>query len=292
MSKLIVLISVFALAGCGKFRAQPGLGLPLGERDKVKDLSTDYEQIVELNVAHTGDQLKNVKSNEVSLRGSGPESTYKVRYKFNSRNDTSFNVLIQSKRVSNCAGLDLKWTLVGEGLSKPITTLDRVELKPDKEYMLEAATEKSGCKELELTVNVIAWSGRPQVKPAIAIACDSNQSGRTHIVTNYNLATVYTARTGDKKFVSPYDYCGEEFTGADFKCSGTLNFGDALDRATYSAVSCDANKGWESRNFALTLRSDDQSATLVCRKNGVESYKDSSLRSCNTEIIDHARWSP
>lgn len=293
LTKLSLCVLLFGLTACGNKSNSNNSPSPVTTQDnKAQDTATDYNQTANLNLSQTYDDLQNIKSNSVSLKGTGTKSTYKVIYNFNTAGNASFKVIETSleSHYSDCSEPQLELTLKGKNSSRKISILDQVNVDPNSDYSLEVVAVNRSCKELEMNLDVVAWMGSSLIDPKVASICDSNQVGQTTFVMNVNFVTAFSSVVGKEKFLGMESYCGEDFHGASTQCTGKMNLFLPSQGSSYSNVSCVAEKNSEKRSYSVDFNSADKTATVVCKKNDTETFSET-LKSCHSGIVDYKKYS-
>lgn len=291
--RLCLCFAIIGLVGCSDKSNSKGSPAPVGPQgNKVDDVASDYTQSATLNLSQTNDQLKNVKDNVISLKGTGTKSTYKISYDFNSGASTSFKVMETSLKssYSNCSAPQAKIFLKNKTQSREINIVEQYNVEPNTDYVLEVALSNSSCKELEMTFDVLAWVGTPLVEPKTALICESNQVGQTTFIMNVNFVTAFSSVVGKEKFIAMDSYCGESFRGTTTNCSGSANLGLRENGSSWSTVQCSAEKDGEKRNYQVDFNTAEKSAVVSCQANDTQTFSDN-LRSCESVIVDYRPYS-
>lgn len=294
VSKLGFCLLFLGLSACGNKSNSNGSPSPVTTQEtKVEDVATDYSETAVLNLWATNTDQQNNKTNSVSLKGTGTKSTYKVSYTFNSKGDTSFKVIEMGLRSSSsgCSEPQLKMFLKGKNTSREITILDQVNVEPNSDYTLEVVASNRSCKALEMTLDLLAWSGNQFIDPEVASVCDSNQVGQTTFIMNVNFVTAFSSVVGKEKFLTMDSYCGESFKGAGkTECTGEMNLFLLDQGSSYSRVQCEAEKNNEKRSFAIDFNVAEKTATVNCKANHTKTFSET-LKSCRSVIVDYKPYS-
>lgn len=292
LTKLGLCILLLGLSACGSKSNSNNSPVPAPQGDgKIEETSTDYSQTANLNLSRTREELKNVKSNSLSFKGTGSKSIYKATYNFNSQGNTSFKVIETSlnSHYGNCSAPEAKMTLKGKTLSKELSVLDQVNIEPNADYVLEVSF-KNSCKDLEMNFDVIAWAGNQFEDPKVASVCDGQQVMQATFVMNVNMVTAFSSIVGKEKFLAMDSYCGESFRGSKTTCSGKMNVGLSSNSTSVSHADCVAENDSEKRRFSVDFNSTENTATVSCTKNDAEIYTEQ-FRSCQSLIVDYKPYS-
>lgn len=291
--KLGLCLAVVGLFGCSNKSDSKGAPATVNpQENKAQDVASDYVQSATLNLSQINDQLKNVRDNVISLKGTGTKSTYKISYDFKSGAATSLKVLETSLKSSygDCSAPQAKMVLKNKNQSREINVVEQYNVEPNTDYILEVSLSNSSCKSLEMTFDILAWVGTPFVEPKTALVCDNNQVGQTTFIVNVNFITAFSSVVGKEKFLAMDSYCGEKFRGSATQCSGKANLGLRDNGSSYSAVQCSSEKDGEKRSYTVDFNTAEKSAAVVCQSNGAETFSDS-FRSCEAVIVDYKPYS-
>lgn len=291
--KLGLCLAVVGLFGCSNKSDSKGAPATVNpQENKAQDVASDYTQSATLNLSQTNDQLKNVRDNVVSLKGTGTNSTYKISYDFKSSGSTSFKIIETSlnSHYGDCSAPQAKMVLKNKNQSREINVVEQYNIEPNSDYVLEVSFSNSSCKELELTFDVLAWVGTPFVEPKTALICESNQVGQTTFIMNVNFITAFSSVVGKEKFLNMDSYCGEKFNGSATTCSGKANLGIRQNGSSYSTVQCSAEKGSEKRSYKVDFNTAEKIAAVSCQSNGNETFSEN-FGSCEAVIVDYKPYS-
>lgn len=285
-------VLAIGLSACGGgFNANNPADKLMPNGEKVGEASANYSQTAVLNLSHTQEDLKTVKSNALSFKGTGAKATYKATYNFNSLENTSFKVVstFLKSQHSKCAPPQVEtMTLNGKNLSKKLSLLDQVKIEPKSDYTLEI-TFKNSCDEIEMDFDLIAWAGTQLEDPKVAIACRGQQIIQATFFMNVNLVMGFSSVVGKEKFIAMDTYCGEAFRGTKTNCSGNIP-GLSLDQTSDDQVSCKAETESEKREFLVRFSAKEDTAVVQCKTNDSETYSEN-FDSCQRMIIDYKPYS-
>ncbi len=258
------------------------------QENKAADVASDYTQSASLNLSQTNDQLKNVKDNAISLKGTGTKSSYKISYDFKSGTSTSFKIIetILKSHHSDCSAPQSKMVLKNKNQSREINVGEQYNIEPNSDYVLEVFLSNSSCKELEMTFDVLAWVGTPFVEPKTALVCENNQVGQTTFIMNVNIVTAFSSVVGKEKFIAMDSYCGEKFNGTAINCTGSADLALHEKGSTWSTVQCFAEKDGDKKSYKVDFNTAEKSAAVACQSNGTETFSDS-FQSCEAVIVDY-----
>lgn len=292
--KLFNLICVgffLLLAGCGGGGGSDKSSAPQGQQG-APDESKDYLQVADLNLAHTYEDLKNVKSNLVQIQGTGSKSTYRISYRFNSGNNTSLRLietLSQHHESGTCSKPEIKWVLKSAD-QEPVNLnlLSSTILQASKEYTIDVEIPAS-CKEMNVSIDMIAWIGNAQVEPYKALVCRGQRSLVTFFPT-VNVLTGYSSELNQGKFLDVQSsYCGESFTGKDIQCASSLKpFLFSAGSTTVAQVECSAKHQQQWRSFSMNYDSANGNAQVVCRSQDRETFSENFA--CKPQIVDYKNF--
>lgn len=288
LTKWTLCVLFLGLSACGSKSNSNNSPNPTPQGDgKVEETSTDYSQTANLNLSHTREELKNVKANALTFKGTGSKSVYKATYNFNSQGNTSFKVIETSLKshYGDCSAPEAKMTLKGKDFSKELSVLDQVNVQPNAEYTLEVAF-KNSCKNLEMDFDVIAWAGNQFEDPKVASVCDGQQVMQATFVMNVNMVSAFSSIVGKEKFLTMDTFCGESFRGSKTTCSGQMNIGLSSSSTSLSHADCVAENDVEKRGFSVDFNSAENTAIVSCTKNDAEIYSEQ-FRSCQSVIVDY-----
>lgn len=254
------------------------------------DLANNYIIESKLNLSKVGQDLDTTKDNIISLKGTGSKSDYKVIYNFNSGNSARFKVIEKGlkARFGNCTGPDSKMYLVEGDRKTEISVLDNVKIEANRDYKLEVQIANNACDMLEVTFDVIAWTGNEHVYPKIASVCQHHGAGESTFFQHTNAIDAYSSLYGKMRFLNSQTYCGEEFSQASRSHCVTSMYGFINDRkSAWKPVTCEAETdNGDKRSFSYSFNPTDRSAQVDCT--ATNSRKVSEIfTDCRSKIIDY-----
>ena len=289
VSNLSVLLIVFGLCAChgnSDSSVQPNGDFFPPPKENNADVASDYVETAELNLVHTNQLLNEIKSNTVTIKGTGSKSTYKIIYSFNSGTSQSFAVSETEKTIT-CASGQTEMLLKSKSGSREVYLVNSYDLTLNTDYTLEVKIPNS-CKEFYATFNLIAWVGDSAVKPHRTLVCESNQLGQTYFFPYINVMSVFTSVISKEKFIDLNIFCGEAFKASRVTCSqsgtGLLNIGLSLPGAT-----CTAEEGLEKRIFNVSFDFEKKSALVTC-SNTDEITFTGNFNSCEIKMLDYNQF--
>lgn len=276
-----------ALGGCGLNPQNDKAGTvqsPAPKPSPKEDVTKSYVQTGTLNLVTANQELAAVKNNWLAIDGFGTKSTYKFQYSFNSGANDTFKLLSLERKTKGKACRSIPETTATLSSKYGITKVDlltKASLIPDTDYMLELSIGATGCLDVDIRQNVVAWAvtGGKASEPRIANHCKGRLAEATFL-PNYNLMTVFL--DGQKvPFVDPQNYCGSSISSfRKIECSeaGPGIPGD-------SVVNCQAQTDSSTLAFEVRTVAQAATATITCSENGAKVTTEE-FKSCRPLVVD------
>ncbi len=276
-----------ALGGCGLNPQNDKAGTvqpPAPKPSPKDDVTKSYVQTGTLNLITTNQELAAVKNNWLAIDGFGTKSTYKFQYSFNSGANDTFKLLSLERKTTGKACRSIPETTATLSSKYGIAALDlltKASLIPDTDYVLELSVGATGCLDVDVRQNVIAWAvaGGKASQPRLANLC-KGRLAEAAFLPNYNTMTVFLA--GQKvPFINPQNYCGnsiDSFQKIQCVASGPGFPGD-------STVSCQAQTDSAAYTFEVQSLAQSATAKITCTKNGSKIATEE-FKSCRPMVLD------
>jgi hypothetical protein len=271
-----VLMCACLASGCSKYNATHDRGSNVHETtkkvtpDSVRGAPTEFIKDATLHFAETGTELSALPSNEVKLSGTGKTSTYKVNYKFNTGAHTSFRILETYFGGSDLGAL--QWFLDGKEV---LNLAQSVPVDANRDLVLEARIIPRNDK-VSVSVNLIAWLGRFDEDPRVALDCPG-----ARFIMNVDMVTMLS-HTSNTPFFNMRTYCGEEIENTN--CQGSLD--SSTLGQIFTHVACAGENNGEKRTGVMDFTSD--SAKVVCKAGERETYFQK-FSNCRKAILSYTR---
>lgn len=287
-SALVCALSLaLSLGGCGLNPQNDKTGTlqpPAPKPSPKEDVTKSYAQTGSLNLITTNQELAAVKSNWLAIDGFGTKSTYKFQYSFNSGANDTFKLLRLERKTTGTACRSIPETTATLSSKYGIAALDlltKASLIPDTDYVLELSVATTGCLDVDIRQNVVAWAvaGGKASEPRLANLC-KGRLAEAAFLPNYNTMTVFLA--GQKvPFINPQNYCGnsiDSFRKIQCAASGLGFPGD-------STVSCQAQTDSAAYTFEVQSLAQSATAKITCTKNGTKIATEE-FKSCRPMVLD------
>lgn len=286
-SALVCALSL-ALGGCGLNPQNDKTGTlqpPAPKPSPKEDVTKSYAQTGSLNLITTNQELAAVKSNWLAIDGFGTKSTYKFQYSFNSGANDTFKLLRLERKTTARGGCqsipETTATLTSKYGIAALDLLTKTSLIPDTDYVLELSIGATGCLDVDIRQNVVAWAvaGGKASDPRLANLCKGRLADAAFL-PNYNMMTVFLA--GQKvPFIDPQNYCGNSIGSFRKIQCGESGLGFPGD----STVSCQAQTDSAAYTFEVQSLAQSATAKITCTKNGTKIATEE-FKSCRPMVLD------
>ncbi len=249
---------------------------PPAPKPGPKDVTKNYVQSGTLNLIATNQELAVVKSNWLAIDGFGTKSTYNFHYTFNSGPNNTFQLLSLERKTKARGGCkNVPETSATLSSKYGVATLDvvtKASLIPDTDYTLDLSIGATGCLDLDVAQNVIAWAaaGGRAAEPRLAALCTAPLA-EAAFLPGYNVMTVLVA--GQKEpFIDPHHYCGNRLeTVRRVQCDSTISGSPMAGVVRCQAQTDSASFGSEVQLIAGTSATAKKAtAKISCTKNGTK----------------------
>lgn len=254
--------------------------------------SQNYLQTQGLVAVQTGEALTLENFNQVKFSGQGTQSSYRVRYQFNSRDSISLKLLevvaAQSATADGTCFLGNPVVTLIQGSSQQVlTTLKRVELQAQTDSALDVLYEQN-CPRLDLSVGVRVWLGNDTYSdPFLARKCFVEPAEEL-VFFPVHAATVFSSLQPGRPFVSTTNYCGQPLVLAPHeivKCDRDYSNSSGFK----NSVECKAGSSEQGQSFAIHFSADRTRGTLQCEQRGQRTYS-AELFKCEDLVLDLRRY--
>lgn len=235
-----------------------------------------------LNLVRTNQELSQVKSNALTVRGSGKGATYTLQYSFNSGHANVLRVmkLVSDTKSSECSQVGATKTMLHTPDGARAIGLEQQSIKPQTNYALVISIGPNTCDDFQTTHTPVVWADfvNTPVDPMFANTCHGQKSGTVSFFRQINLLTAFSESTG-KTFLSGDVHCGETLYGKETAgITSSSGFSEQYVNGYFKSK-------FDNYEFNLVSSLKQTTLRLVCIKNNIV-YHDETFADCRESVKD------